>query len=204
MILAVCLIVSIPLAIFVHELGHVVAARLVGVKVPRTSVGFGPLLFTYRDRFATHWDISLFLLGGYSTYAPKVSRAGQIKGSTSGSHRDILSRLAIYCCGPIANLLFSIVILLALAVEGTAFDVSFVTNPFLAFPYTLCVLSVAIGLFNLLPIPPFDGWLICCLLYELLFDKPFSRQFGASSLIIGTGIIFLADLLAVATLALKW
>ena len=40
-------IIVIGVLIFVHELGHYLAARSVGVRVERVSVGFPPRLFTF-------------------------------------------------------------------------------------------------------------------------------------------------------------
>ena len=41
-------IIVFGLVIFVHELGHFVAAKLTGVYAPRFSIGFGPALFKRR------------------------------------------------------------------------------------------------------------------------------------------------------------
>ena len=52
--------------VVIHELGHYAAARLVGVKILRFSVGFGRLLWVRRfgaDR--TEWAIAAIPLGGY-------------------------------------------------------------------------------------------------------------------------------------------
>ena len=50
--------------IFFHELGHYLAARLMGVYVEVFSIGFGKRLFTFR-RWDTEWSISAIPLGGY-------------------------------------------------------------------------------------------------------------------------------------------
>ena len=50
--------------IFFHELGHYLAARLMGVYVEVFSIGFGKRLFTFR-KFNTEWSISAIPLGGY-------------------------------------------------------------------------------------------------------------------------------------------
>lgn len=51
-------------SIFVHELGHYLAARRRGLKVERFSIGFGPKLFSF-TRDGVEWCVSLFPLGGY-------------------------------------------------------------------------------------------------------------------------------------------
>ena len=42
-------IVVIGVLVFVHELGHYLAARSVGIRVERFSVGFPPRLFTFNS-----------------------------------------------------------------------------------------------------------------------------------------------------------
>ena len=41
-------IIVFGLVVFVHELGHFLAAKAVGVYAPRFSIGFGPALFRKR------------------------------------------------------------------------------------------------------------------------------------------------------------
>jgi regulator of sigma E protease len=58
------------LVIFVHELGHFIAAKLVGVYAPRFSIGFGPALFRKR-RGETEYVLALLPLGGYVRMASR-------------------------------------------------------------------------------------------------------------------------------------
>ena len=50
--------------IFIHELGHFIAAKLLGVKVVRFSIGFGPRLFGF-TKGETEYRIAALPLGGY-------------------------------------------------------------------------------------------------------------------------------------------
>ncbi len=50
--------------IFFHELGHYIAARMMGVYVEVFSIGFGKKLFTFR-KWDTDWTLSAIPLGGY-------------------------------------------------------------------------------------------------------------------------------------------
>jgi len=50
--------------IFFHELGHYLAAKLMGVYVEVFSIGFGKRLATFK-KFNTEWSISAIPLGGY-------------------------------------------------------------------------------------------------------------------------------------------
>jgi len=50
--------------IFFHELGHYIAARMMGVCVEVFSIGFGKKLFSFR-KWDTEWTIAAIPLGGY-------------------------------------------------------------------------------------------------------------------------------------------
>ena len=57
--------IVVGVIIFVHELGHFLAAKKVGIKVERFSIGFGPKMLGF-TRGDTEYRISwLPLLGGY-------------------------------------------------------------------------------------------------------------------------------------------
>lgn len=58
-------LVIIGVSVFVHELGHYLAARLQGVRVKAFSVGFGPVLWR-REAWGTEWRLSAIPLGGYA------------------------------------------------------------------------------------------------------------------------------------------
>jgi regulator of sigma E protease len=59
------------LVIFVHELGHFIAAKTVGVYAPRFSIGFGPSLF--RKRWGeTEYVLAALPLGGYVRMASRL------------------------------------------------------------------------------------------------------------------------------------
>ncbi len=58
------------LVIFVHELGHFLAAKATGVYAPRFSIGFGPTLWR-RRRGETEYILALLPLGGYVRMASR-------------------------------------------------------------------------------------------------------------------------------------
>ncbi len=67
-------VVVVGVIIMVHELGHFLAARAVGIRVDRFSIGFGPKLFAVQ-RGETEYRLSWVPLGGY------VKMAGMIDES---------------------------------------------------------------------------------------------------------------------------
>lgn len=62
-VLAFVLIISI--IVVIHELGHYLAARSVGLVARNFSLGFGKALFSRTDKNGTRWQVSPILLGGY-------------------------------------------------------------------------------------------------------------------------------------------
>ena len=78
-------IIVFGLVIFVHELGHFVAAKLTGVYAPRFSIGFGPALWRKR-RGETEYVLALLPLGGYVRMASRHdAEAALIEGGNEES-----------------------------------------------------------------------------------------------------------------------
>jgi regulator of sigma E protease len=102
--------------VFVHELGHFIVAKLLGVKVLRFSIGFGPRLFGVRRGETEYW-ISALPLGGY------VKMLGADPNETLSAAdrgRAVLAqppwrRFLIFAAGPGMNLAFPIVIYFAMS-----------------------------------------------------------------------------------------
>ena len=57
-------LVGLGLVVVVHEFGHFLAARAVGVEVEAFSIGWGPRIAGFK-RGATEWRLSAFPIGGY-------------------------------------------------------------------------------------------------------------------------------------------
>ena len=72
------------LVIFVHELGHFIAAKLTGVYAPRFSIGFGPALLR-RRRGETEYVLAALPLGGYVRMASRHdAETAFIEGGAEG------------------------------------------------------------------------------------------------------------------------
>ena len=97
--------VVLGILIIVHEYGHYLAARWVGVKVLRFSVGFGPSLWSRRfGRDGTEWTISAFPLGGYVKMLDE--REGDVlpeEAHRAFNGKTVTQRMVIVAAGPVAN-----------------------------------------------------------------------------------------------------
>lgn len=106
--------------IFVHELGHFLVAKALGVKVLRFSIGFGPRVLGFRRGETEYW-LSAFPLGGYVRMAGDVGEdPDQVAPEDRGRgylDQSPWRRLAISFAGPAMNLVFPLFVYLALAVS---------------------------------------------------------------------------------------
>src|SRR3954469_25618800 len=68
-------------SIFVHELGHFLAARRRGVKVTRFSIGFGPAIWKRTAKDGGEYRLSWIPLGGYVAL-PQLADMGAIEGES--------------------------------------------------------------------------------------------------------------------------
>src|SRR5690348_10431675 len=62
------------LVVFIHELGHFLAAKATGVYAPRFSIGFGPALWSHKWG-ETEYVIAAIPLGGYVRMASREDEA---------------------------------------------------------------------------------------------------------------------------------
>ncbi len=103
--------------IFVHEAGHFLAARRVGVRVLTFSLGFGPKILKF-TRGDTEYCVSAIPLGGY------VKMAGENPDDPrSGNADEFLSktkwqRFQVLIAGPAMNIILAVVVLAFVLSQG--------------------------------------------------------------------------------------
>lgn len=103
-------IVAISIIVTVHEYGHFIVARGLGVKVLRFSVGFGkPLIKYISPKSQVEYVIAALPLGGY------VKMLDEREGKVLPSERDsafnrkpVGTRIAVVAAGPLFNFIFAI------------------------------------------------------------------------------------------------
>ncbi len=111
----------LTIVVFFHELGHFLVARWCGIKVLVFSIGFGPEIVGFYDRYGTRWKISAVPLGGYVKFfgddnaasVPDHAAAAtmsEAERKDSFIHKPVGSRAAVVAAGPIANFILAIAI----------------------------------------------------------------------------------------------
>lgn len=97
--------------IIVHELGHFLAARAVGIDVEEFSVGFGPKLLSLGKR--TKFSIRLIPMGGYVRMLGEEDGSG---GDNPASYPNTspLKRMATIGAGPVMNFALAMIIFIIL------------------------------------------------------------------------------------------
>lgn len=98
------------LAVFIHEFGHFIAARLLGLKADVFSIGFGPALWK-RTVGETELRISMIPFGGYVSL-PQLDPEGMKQ--IQGDHGETLppaapwKRIIVAVAGPLGNIVLAL------------------------------------------------------------------------------------------------
>jgi regulator of sigma E protease len=113
-------LVTIGVLVGIHELGHYAAARMLGVRILRFSVGFGRALKVWRrGPDGTEWAIAAVPLGGFVKMLDE--REGEVRPEErhrAFNRKSVWARIFIVLAGPIANLLLAVLVYWALFVAG--------------------------------------------------------------------------------------
>jgi regulator of sigma E protease len=115
----------LAIVVFFHELGHFLIGRWCGVKVQAFSIGFGPEIVGFNDRYGTRWKLSAIPLGGFVKFfgddnaasVPDHAAAAQMtpeERQVSFVHKSVGKRAAVVAAGPIANFILAILIFAAI------------------------------------------------------------------------------------------
>jgi regulator of sigma E protease len=115
-------ILVLTVLVFVHELGHYLAARRCGVRVEVFSIGFGSEIFGFTGKSGTRWKFSAIPFGGYVRMfgeQPPDNHLGEATHSqndveVSFYNKSLRQRAWIVFAGPLANFIFAIVLLAGL------------------------------------------------------------------------------------------
>ncbi|TVQ26193.1 MAG: RIP metalloprotease RseP [Spirochaetaceae bacterium] len=122
-------LLGLGLVVFVHEAGHLIAAKTLGVEVEAFSLGWGRPLASFSWR-GTEYRLSMFPLGGYCKMKGEESFQKAVHERASEIPRDagtfygasVPRRIAILFAGPLANGIFAVLVLSAIWFTGFSFE----------------------------------------------------------------------------------
>ena len=122
-------ILVLGITVFVHELGHFLFAKIVGVHVYEFSLGFGPVVFKHIAKDKTQYSIRCFPLGGF------VSLAGEEQDVDLTKHKghnlqdkNVFQRFLVMVMGVGFNFIFAFLMLFMIGSFYTARDLTPVLN----------------------------------------------------------------------------
>ncbi len=111
----------------VHEYGHFIVARKLGVQVQRFSIGLGPIVWRYMSKGGTEFAISAIPIGGY--IAMLDTRTQEVPPHLEHQAFDRVApwrQIAIASAGPLANLLLAFVLFWLVMFNGVQVPVPYV------------------------------------------------------------------------------
>ena len=103
--------------IFVHELGHFIMARRIGVRVITFSLGFGPKLLSFR-RGDTEYCVSAIPLGGYVKMAGETPEDARTGSSDEFLSKSKWQRFQVLVMGPVMNLALAVIVMALVLLQG--------------------------------------------------------------------------------------
>ncbi len=118
---------ALSFSIFIHELGHFLAAKKRGLVADRFSIGFGPRLFGFNWK-GTDFRISLLPLGGYVSL-PQLADMGRLEGADSDETKELppisyTDKVIVSVMGVIFNIIFAFLLSMVLWIVGREIVVS--------------------------------------------------------------------------------
>jgi regulator of sigma E protease len=112
-------ILGLGFLVFIHEFGHYIVARRVGMTVEAFSIGFGKPIYTWESK-GVKWQICYLPFGGY------VRIAGMEKKGTLEPHeipggfyeKKPLDRIKVALAGPVTNIIFAFLVFALIWITG--------------------------------------------------------------------------------------
>ncbi|QCE35546.1 RIP metalloprotease RseP [Acetobacteraceae bacterium] len=108
-------IVVFGILVFIHEMGHYLAARYCKIKVDVFSIGFGSAIKGWYDKLGTEWRLSVFPLGGYVRLhgfekPDDPEELAKIVSDRAFYEKSVLQKMLVVSMGPIFNFLLAILL----------------------------------------------------------------------------------------------
>ena len=114
-------VVVLAIVVFVHEYGHYIVARWLGIRSEVFSIGFGPVLWSRPDRRGTVWQIAAVPLGGYVKFlgdsdgssradGPALDAMSATDRAESSHGAAVWKRMLTVLAGPVFNFLLTVAV----------------------------------------------------------------------------------------------
>jgi regulator of sigma E protease len=103
--------------VFVHELGHFIAAKSCKIRVLAFAIGFGRTLLSFK-RGDTEYRVNAIPFGGYVQMAGENPAAERSGADDEYSSKPIWQRAVVAIAGPVANMIFAFFTLWGAFVHG--------------------------------------------------------------------------------------
>lgn len=107
------------LLIFVHELGHFISAKAMGIKVNKFALGMGPALFSFQ-RGETEYSLRAFPIGGYCMMEGEDEESSD---ASAFNNKPLPAKALVVVAGSAMNLILAIlifsVVVLAIGIPST-------------------------------------------------------------------------------------
>lgn len=118
-------LVGLGIVVFIHEFGHFLAARALGIGVETFSLGWGPRLIGFKSG-ETDYRISAFPIGGYCLLKGEAAFRKALEEKLDNIPKDPGTfygaspwrRLGVSLAGPVANVVFALVVFIFVASAG--------------------------------------------------------------------------------------
>lgn len=119
MIFIVGIVITLLLIIGIHEFGHFLAARLLGIKVLRFSIGFGKALWSRHDKKGTEYVIAAVPLGGYVKMLDTNENAmADDELHLTFNHQPFYKKFLVVIAGPLSNFILAFFLYWILFITG--------------------------------------------------------------------------------------
>ncbi len=107
MVTVILVLIFLGILITVHEFGHFFACRISNINVEEFSIGFGPRLFSFKDKHGTQYSLSLIPFGGFV----KIQGEEKSGAPSPGDFwpQPFYKKMFVVISGPLFNLVLAIV-----------------------------------------------------------------------------------------------
>jgi regulator of sigma E protease len=113
-------LIFLSIMVIVHELGHFVSARLVGIYAEEFSIGMGPKLFGFSGK-ETQFSIRALPIGGYVKFLGEDEKSDDPRAF---SNAKVWKRMVVVVSGSLMNILLAILLLTTLYMAFGVYEIA--------------------------------------------------------------------------------